>query len=87
VCECANIKPNFLQRLEVVDNQPQEIFPFNQSKERWSMYMLKKEVISSMYWNMILKGKAYSCFMVHGFTFLMPEFFVKGSIYECQRSD
>jgi sulfide:quinone oxidoreductase len=33
-------------------------FPFDQSKERWSMYMLKKEVLPRMYWNMILKGKA-----------------------------
>lgn len=40
------------------NNQPQETFPFDQSKERWSMYMLKKEVLPRMYWNMILKGKA-----------------------------
>ncbi|MFN8357875.1 MAG: FAD/NAD(P)-binding oxidoreductase [Spirosomataceae bacterium] len=40
------------------NNQPQETFPFDQSKERWSMYMLKKEVLPRMYWGMILKGKA-----------------------------
>jgi len=40
------------------NNQPQETFPFDQSTERWSMYMLKKEVLPRMYWNMILKGKA-----------------------------
>lgn len=40
------------------NNQPQETFPFDQSKERWSMYMLKKEILPRMYWNMILKGKA-----------------------------
>lgn len=40
------------------NNQPMETFPFDQSKERWSMYMLKKEVLPRMYWSMILKGKA-----------------------------
>lgn len=40
------------------NNQPQETFPFDQSKERWSMYQLKKQVLPRMYWNLILKGKA-----------------------------
>ena len=40
------------------NNQPMETFPFDQSKERWSMYMLKKEVLPRMYWSQILKGKA-----------------------------
>lgn len=40
------------------NNQPQETFPFDQSKERWSMYMLKKEVLPRMYWGLILKGRA-----------------------------
>jgi sulfide:quinone oxidoreductase len=40
------------------NNQPQETFPFDQSTERWSMYMLKKEILPRMYWNFILKGKA-----------------------------
>lgn len=40
------------------DNQPMENFPFDQSKERWSMYMLKKEILPRMYWGQILTGKA-----------------------------
>lgn len=40
------------------NNVPQETFPFDQSKERWSMYQLKKQVLPRMYWNFILKGKA-----------------------------
>jgi sulfide:quinone oxidoreductase len=35
-----------------------ETFPFDQSKERWSMYFLKKEILPWMYWNQILTGKA-----------------------------
>lgn len=38
-------------------NQPAETFPIDQSKERWSMYQLKKQVLPRMYWNMILQGK------------------------------
>ena len=40
------------------NNQPMETFPFDQSKERWSMYMLKKEILPRMYWGQILTGKA-----------------------------
>ena len=40
------------------DNQPMETFPFNQGKERWSMWMLKKHVLPWMYWNRILQGRA-----------------------------
>ncbi len=40
------------------ENKPQETFPFDQSKERWSMYQLKREVLPRMYWNFILRGKA-----------------------------
>ena len=40
------------------NNEPQETFPFDQSKERWSMYMLKKYVLPWLYWNKILKGTA-----------------------------
>jgi len=40
------------------DNKPQETFPFDQSKERWSMYQLKREVLPRMYWNLILRGRA-----------------------------
>ena len=40
------------------DNQPMETFPFNQAKERWSMFLLKKHVLPWLYWNKILKGTA-----------------------------
>lgn len=40
------------------DNQPRETFPFDQSKERWSMYVLKREVLPRLYWNFILRGRA-----------------------------
>lgn len=35
---------------------PQETFPFDQSKERHSMYLLKKYLLPAMYWNGMLKG-------------------------------
>ncbi len=40
------------------DNNPMETFPFNQAKERWSMYQLKTKVLPWLYWNRILKGTA-----------------------------
>lgn len=40
------------------DNNPMETFPFDQSKERWSMYLLKTKVLPWLYWNKILKGTA-----------------------------
>lgn len=40
------------------DLKPQETFPFDQSKERRSMYLLKKHVLPPMYWRGMLKGKA-----------------------------
>ncbi|MBI1223891.1 MAG: NAD(P)/FAD-dependent oxidoreductase [Bacteroidetes bacterium] len=40
------------------DNNPMETFPFNQGKERWSMWMLKTKVLPWMYWNRILQGRA-----------------------------
>jgi len=40
------------------NNNPMETFPFDQSKERWSMYRLKKNVLPWLYWNKILTGKA-----------------------------
>ncbi|HOY19589.1 MAG TPA: FAD/NAD(P)-binding oxidoreductase [Haliscomenobacter sp.] len=40
------------------NNQPMETFPFDQSKERWSMYQLKRRVLPWLYWNQILTGKA-----------------------------
>jgi len=39
------------------NNQPMETFPFDQSKERWSMYLLKTKVLPWLYWNKILPGK------------------------------
>lgn len=39
------------------NNKPMETFPFDQSKERWSMYQLKKEILPRMYWGAILRGK------------------------------
>ena len=39
------------------DNKPQETFPFDQSKERWSMYQLKKRILPWLYWHKILTGK------------------------------
>ena len=39
------------------NNNPMETFPFDQSKERWSMYQLKKHVLPRLYWNAILKGR------------------------------
>lgn len=40
------------------NNIPMETFPFDQSKERWSMYQMKKVGLPWLYWNRILKGKA-----------------------------
>lgn len=40
------------------DNKIMETFPFDQSKERWSMYQLKRHVLPWLYWNKILKGTA-----------------------------
>ncbi|HET7899412.1 MAG TPA: NAD(P)/FAD-dependent oxidoreductase, partial [Flavisolibacter sp.] len=38
-------------------NEPMETFPFDQSKERWSMYQLKRRVLPWLYWHRILPGK------------------------------
>lgn len=40
------------------DGNPTETFPFDQSKERWSMHMLKKHVLPVMYWQGMMKGRA-----------------------------
>jgi len=40
------------------DNKIMETFPFDQSKPRWSMWLLKKFVLPWLYWNKILKGTA-----------------------------
>ncbi|MFD3293054.1 FAD/NAD(P)-binding oxidoreductase [Aquirufa sp. KTFRIE-69F] len=39
------------------NNTPVETFPFDQSKERWSMYQMKKHLLPYLYWNQILPGK------------------------------
>ncbi|XP_049638451.1 sulfide:quinone oxidoreductase, mitochondrial isoform X2 [Suncus etruscus] len=36
--------------------QPLETFPFDQSKERLSMYILKADLMPFLYWNLMLKG-------------------------------
>lgn len=38
--------------------EPDESFPFDQSKERWSMYQLKKHLLPRLYWHGMLKGRA-----------------------------
>jgi len=37
---------------------PRETFPFDQAKERWSMYQLKKYLLPLLYWSGMLKGRA-----------------------------
>jgi sulfide:quinone oxidoreductase len=39
-------------------NEPVETFPFDQGKERASMYALKKWLLPALYWNGMLKGRA-----------------------------
>ena len=38
------------------DLNPKETFPFDQSKERRSMYFFKAQVLPRMYWHGIMKG-------------------------------
>jgi sulfide:quinone oxidoreductase len=40
------------------NNEPDPTFPFDQSEERYDMYVLKKFALPWMYWNLMLKGKA-----------------------------
>lgn len=40
------------------DGNPTETFPFNQAKERWSMYQLKAHLLPALYWHGMLKGLA-----------------------------
>lgn len=40
------------------DKQPSETFPFDQGKERWSMWLLKKYLLPVLYWQGMLKGRA-----------------------------
>lgn len=39
------------------DLEPTPSFPFDTTKERWSMYQLKRYGLPTMYWNGILKGR------------------------------
>lgn len=39
------------------DNMPKETFPFDQSKPRWTMWILKKYILPWLYWHKILPGK------------------------------
>ncbi|MCL5668652.1 MAG: NAD(P)/FAD-dependent oxidoreductase [Gammaproteobacteria bacterium] len=39
------------------DLNPKETFPFDQSKERLSMYLLKKYVLPALYWHGMLRGR------------------------------
>lgn len=40
------------------DCTPRESFPFDQSKERWSMYQLKRHGLPLLYWRGMLRGRA-----------------------------
>ena len=40
------------------NQQPAETFPFDQSKQRWSMWLLKKYLLPVLYWQGMLKGRA-----------------------------
>jgi sulfide:quinone oxidoreductase len=40
------------------DLAPKETFPFDQGKERWSMYMMKKHLLPPMYWHGMLRARA-----------------------------
>ena len=37
--------------------QPAETFPVDQSKERWSMWVLKRYLLPLIYWYGMLKGR------------------------------
>lgn len=39
------------------DKNPAESFPFNQAKERWTMWLFKKYFLPLMYWYGMLKGR------------------------------
>ncbi|QDT75652.1 NAD(P)/FAD-dependent oxidoreductase [Lacipirellula limnantheis] len=39
------------------DKNPMETFPFDQSKERWSMWLLKRFLLPILYWHGMLKGR------------------------------
>jgi len=39
------------------DNKPRESFPIDQSKERYSMWLLKTQVLPRLYWHGMLRGR------------------------------
>jgi sulfide:quinone oxidoreductase len=39
------------------DGKPMETFPFDQAKERWSMWILKAYILPKIYWYGMLKGR------------------------------
>ena len=39
------------------NNKPDPSFPFDTTKERWSMYFLKTTILPQIYWNGMLKGR------------------------------
>ncbi len=41
------------------DKQPQESFPFDQAKERYSMYALKAYGLPKLYWHGMLRGREF----------------------------
>ncbi len=38
------------------DKNPEETFPIDQSKERWSMWLVKRYLLPQLYWHGMLKG-------------------------------
>jgi len=48
------------------DLNPAETFPFDQGKERRSMYLLKKYVLPYIYWNALVAGKRWPWLMPEG---------------------
>lgn len=45
------------------DLNPKETFPFDQSRERYSMFLLKRYIIPAIYWQGLLKGKRWPSLM------------------------
>jgi sulfide:quinone oxidoreductase len=39
------------------DKNPAESFPFDQSRERYSMLLLKQVALPSLYWHGMLRGR------------------------------
>ncbi len=39
------------------DGNPQETFPIDQNKERYSMFLVKRHLLPKFYWNLMLRGR------------------------------